>query len=178
MERRDLELACERAQLDVAGLCVEAAQRLVQHDQLYAGDVAAAAAALPPDEPDVLMLAAASEGAHDALISRALAAAPEQISPELAIYGHALAQRAGRDPKPYLARFATLARAQAARIEAFFVALDRDPAAAEKELAGLPFELRAFALAAGTVTLGVNTPAHWREIAKLRLFPTERPFFR
>jgi hypothetical protein len=146
---------------------------------LYLGDVAAAVADGSLTHPQLLLVAAASDGAPDELVARALAAPPDQVPAVFALYGRALARRAGRDPEPYRVRLAAeLDKDQAAHLETFFAALGRDPAAAEAALAGLPFELRAFTFAAGTVALGANSPDRWRELAKLGLLPTERPFLR
>lgn len=146
--------------------------------RLYEGDVAGAAAEGSLDKPDLLVLAAASDGAPDELVARALAVPPDQLVPVVALYGEALAQRAGRDPAPYQARFASVSQDEAPHVAAFFAALGRDPSAAEAELAGLGLDLRLYALAAGTVALGATSPASWRDMAKLGLLETERPFFR
>jgi hypothetical protein len=143
---------------------------------IHRGALARAVAGL--DDPLVLLLAAASDGAPDELVARALAIPTAQVPPLTALYGRALARRAARDPAPYRARFATGFEDDTQRIDAFFAALDSDPPAAEAALAGAAFELRLFALAAGAIALGDKAPASWRETARLGLFPTERPYFK
>ena len=145
--------------------------------RLYGGDVAGAVADGGLNQPDLLVLAAASDGAPDELVARALAVSPDQLAPVIALYGEALARRAGRDLAPYQARFASGSTDQAPHVAAFFAALGRDPRAAEAELTGLRFDVRLYALAAGTVALGAAAPASWRDQATRGLFETERPFF-
>jgi hypothetical protein len=144
---------------------------------LYRGDVAGALAEGAIDDPGLLVLVAASDGAPGVLVARVLGEAPDKLPPMYALYAGALARRLGRGPEPYRARFATAFKEQAARIDAFFSALESDPRSAEAAIDSLQFDLRAHLLAAGTVQLGAKAPGRWREIAKLGLFPGERPYF-
>ena len=88
------------------------------------------------------------------------------------------ARRRSRSPRtPYRAQFASAFKDQGARVDALFSAVESDPRSAEAEIASLQFDLRAHLLAAATVQLGAEAPERWREIAKLGLFPGERPYF-
>jgi len=141
--------------------------------ELHRGEVAAASSSAVPE---IALLAAASHGAPDELVVRTLALPPERFAAVYALYAAALARRTGRDPAPYQARFAAEFPSDAARVAAFFAALDRDLAAAEAALTGVQFEIRGIALAAGAVALGARAPASWRELARFGLLPSERPY--
>jgi hypothetical protein len=146
--------------------------------RLYRGEFADAATLRSVGGPMVLFLAGVSDGAPRELVSQALDLPPDQLGPIMALFGHALARREGRDPAPYQARFTNGLEGDAAPVAAFFTALDRDPTAAEAALASASFEVRLSVLAAGAIALGDKAPARWRQTAKLGLFPTERPYFK
>ena len=52
-----------------------------------------------------------------------------------------------------------------------------DPAALEKQLAGLPLELQGQVYVMGLVLRRKSAPKAWRDMARALLFASERPYF-
>jgi len=150
--------------------------------QLASGEPDKAVALHPSPSPQLLRLAAASDGASAELRQRA-AALPSGAGLNAQTWwtALALADREGR-PAPELPQGALdgVEPEQLRKIEAFRAAL-RDRAAlasAEAHLRGLPLELRGQAYSMAAVRLGDRTPPAWRETAKRLLLSHERPYFR
>ena len=139
------------------------------------------ARARPETEARVLRLAAASDGATEEMVSRALALdIARGIDRDTMWTSLALAARAQHDLAPYiriLGRHAGDARTP--RMLEFLQILRRngDPETAQKLLDGFSPELRAQAYSLGLVMLGEKAPAQWRVAAKRLLFASERPYF-
>ena len=131
--------------------------------------------------PQLLRLAAASDGASAELRKRA-AALPSGDGLDVQTYwtALALAEREGW-PAPHIEASALqgIEPEQLRKIEAFRAAL-RSPAtlaSAEQYLQGLSPELRGQAYSMAAVRLGERTPPAWRESAKRLLLSHERPYF-
>ena len=149
---------------------------------LWAGRLDDAFDALPADPVAagrLLYLLAASEGASDAIRTKARTVKPNvQFGPNAIIYGAARAAREGRDIAPYIALLDPNPQTFGPVRDFILKAKQKDIAGAEATLVDAPPELRGMLYAAGVVLLGQDAPASWRSGAMRLLFAAERPYFR
>jgi Zn-dependent protease with chaperone function len=124
-------------------------------------------------------MVAASDGATDEMVERALSMDPGQgLSEETIWVAIGFAIRHGRPIDDFLAEADEVLGRDADVARDFFANLP-DTSAAEKTLNGVvQLEIRGLAYAGGVVALGQRAPDEWRETAKRLLFITERPYFR
>lgn len=154
------------------------------YPQLARGRVAEAAskAGKGPDAARVLRLAAASDGAPDALAQQA-SRLPAGAGIDNTTFWPALglALRRGEDVQPLLAHLQEPGFPppvqQALQQFVDVLRTSRDVQQAEAAAAQLPVALRAQVYVAGVVALGPKAPAAWREYARRALFVGERPYF-
>jgi len=140
----------------------------------------ALAHAKPQSEARLLRLAAASDHASPALVSRALALPLDSGLDESTVWaGIGLALRAGRDTAAFEPALRRAAPQQTDAMLRFIDALKRGmpPEQAERLLDGVTPELRGQGYSVGTIVLGTRAPAAWREGARRLLFAAERPYF-
>lgn len=131
-------------------------------------------------EANVLRLAAASDRADQAMITRALALPADQgISPGTAWTSLALALREGRDGSMYVDAAQKISGDDHAAMLAFLKGLaeGKDPQVAERLIDKLDPESRAYAWSAGVVLMGRKAPPAWRNAVRRLLFASERPYF-
>lgn len=131
-------------------------------------------------EVRVLRLAAASDGASESVIRKALTLTPELgIDADSVWAALALALRERVDAEPYEKTVHDQDPETAGKILAFLDALraGASAASAEQGLTALHLKMRGHAYSAGAIMLGARAPAHWRDQATRLLFVTERPYF-
>lgn len=130
----------------------------------------------------VLRLVAASDGASQDIVDRALDMSLERgIDVDSGWAAFALALREHRN----LAAYASALRRQGIRdaefqqVMTFLRAAQKDPQTTDATalLRGLPLEVRGHAYGAACVVLGKRTPTSWRSSAQRLLFVAERPYF-
>lgn len=135
----------------------------------------------PESEPRLVRLAAASDGAEPALVSRALAL-PAGKGHDMWTLGAAvgLALREKRDATPYLEVLAQARPEQRDAMRRFVMAMQHGatPDTASPLLDGIEPELRAQGYAIGVILWGDKAPPSWRHDAKALLFMPERPYFK
>lgn len=134
----------------------------------------------PEGAARLLRLAAASDGADDNMVAKALALKPDQgIDIDTVWFAIALAMRNGRDYAAYLNASLDLPPDHSKKLVAFAESarMGMNPEFAEQLLAGLPPQEKGYGYAMATVLLGKGTPAKWRDAAKRLLFAPERPYF-
>jgi hypothetical protein len=128
----------------------------------------------------LLRLAAASDGADQPLVLRAIALPTDSgVDDATAWLAAAVAARGGQDIEPFVAAVARRSPTDAALMRVFFEQLQktRDVGVAERVLAEMSFQWRVHAYAAGVVLLGREAPSAWRDAARRLLFADERPYF-
>ena len=134
----------------------------------------------PPLSAKVQRLAAASDGASRDVVERASRLAPDAGLDEQTLWASLALARRERMPielfKPAVER---TAGPYAARLWALIErpASFDDPAALEKQLAGLPLELQGQVYVMGLVLRRKSAPKAWRDMARALLFASERPYF-
>lgn len=143
----------------------------------------AAALALTDDVPEkarVLRLTAASDGAGQETVKRALALPPDQGMDEATVWVTvALAMKHGAPVAPYLDAARARFGPEQPRISAFLDAVRAGKGlGAESLLQGTHPEARMLAYSAALVLAGDKAPAAWRLASKRLLFASERPYFR
>ena len=134
------------------------------------------------DSPRLLRLAASSEGASSAIVSRALALDPPSGLDDYSRWSAiALATRLGR-PIGALLDSTKVGSEAVSQLNRFLDLLRKgrapDSAAVERLLSGLPLVLRGEAYGMGVILLGDRAPSVWRRATKRLLFAGERPYFR
>lgn len=141
------------------------------------GDLAGAART--EDDPTLLVLVAASDGASEELVRRAAGLPLEEHLPGVAA-ALGLALRSGADPAPARAKLVELLREDGPAVSRFLDHLPqlRSPEAAARELADVDIERQGFAYEIAVISLGDKCPGPWRDLAKRVLFARERPYFR
>jgi hypothetical protein len=163
----------------IAGAPAEADDTTVRvYRALERGELEAALRELLAEDPHVLTLIAASDGASEAIRERAVGLRLEDLKGTAVALSIALRirQNVPFDP-PKKGMFN-------AALEAKLIALLKDPKLAsspsrlEALVASKPPWERATALAMGAIVLGDRAPPSWRSQAKLTLYPFERPYFR
>ncbi|SHL92644.1 M48 family metallopeptidase [Rhizobacter sp. OV335] len=128
----------------------------------------------------LLRLAAASDGADQQLVIRAIALPLDSgVDDATAWLAAAVAARGGQDIESFIAVVARRSPTDAALMRVFFEQLQktRDVGVADRVLAEVSFQWRMQAYAAGVVLLGREAPAAWRDAARKLLFADERPYF-
>ena len=159
----------------------ESAPGLAPYQLLLQGDPEGAVAEAQASNglsDELLRMAAASDGASDAMIAAALELAPDQgISRDSIWTAIGFAMRHGDSVDEYLDNADAILGSDAAVVREFFASLP-NVRAAEDVLRGARSSTRGAAYAAGVVALGDRAPSAWREGAKRLLFVTERPYFR
>ena len=133
-----------------------------------------------PASAVLLRLAAASEGATEAITERAWSLPVEAGTDGGTVWPTiALAMREGRDPSPFIEQARTIYDDDA---EPLLDLIERgaitDPSAIEGVLDQLVPVLRGEALVMGIVLNGASAPEQWRRTVRALLFVPERPFFR
>ena len=127
---------------------------------------------------ELLRMAAASDGAGDAITAAALELGPDEgISRESIWTAIGFEMRHGRPVDTFLDSADALLGPDSSAARKFFASLP-NVSAAENALLGTRSGTRGAAYAAGVVALGQRAPSEWREGAKRLLFITERPYFR
>jgi Zn-dependent protease with chaperone function len=133
-----------------------------------------------PLGPDMLVLAAASDGASSELVARAMALQPDDVgqSAQFAMLGLALRERRTIDLANGYSAVAALPASDRDSLSRFVSALEaRDLAAADRALERASVALRAYAYSMGAVAAGKGAPERWRDGASKLLFVPERPYF-
>jgi Zn-dependent protease with chaperone function len=130
--------------------------------------------------PRVIRLAAASDGATPAMISRARSLAPAagmDYQTRWAAIG--LAARLGDDYTALVESGASSTSEAVAPLLAFIerVRAGKDLPGAEQMLQDLPLVMRGEAYSLAVVVLGPRAPVSWRRAAQRLLFVSERPYF-
>jgi hypothetical protein len=129
-------------------------------------------------EPRLLRLIAASDGASRAEVKKAIALPTEAgLDADTVWPALALATREHAHPEAFEDIARKAAGSDADAMLAFVRKVQVDRAAAEAALASLRPELRGHAYSMGAILLGDRCPAQWREQAKRLLFAVERPWF-
>ncbi|HEX2873664.1 MAG TPA: M48 family metallopeptidase [Polyangiaceae bacterium] len=148
--------------------------------QLARGELneAVASARSHPIHKWVLPLAAASDGASQALVDEALGVLDDAKDGPALWASIALAERELR-PHPALDAAAQKRSDVAPQLLKFADSkfLEADPTAAEAELWKLPADDQPQACVMALVRVSVSAPAPCRELAKAALFASERPYF-
>ena len=131
-----------------------------------------------PLADQLLVLAAASDGAKPELAARLSALSTENLDPsaQFALFG--LAVRAGRPIDLSTSVFQSLTAIDRGALSRFAHALEAgDGAAADRALEGASMSVRGYAYSMGSVALAERAPAKWRDGARRLLFMPERPYF-
>lgn len=134
----------------------------------------------PEGEMRLIRLAAASDGAASGMIEKALALPLDKGMDDSTLWtGAALAKRMNRDITPYMAPGKKFSEEHADTMFALLDAIHKgaDAQTIERQLDGLPPELRGQVYSMGIVIRGKNAPASWRAAANRLLFVSERPYF-
>jgi len=131
------------------------------------------------DNDAIVWLAAASDGANQEMIERALAlpvGESADLASMFAMYG--IAVREGHDPAPYANRIHTEFGRQGDAVLAFLEAVRRgaDPAAGRNAMPMMDLRSRLFAQNAVLIMRGPRTPRGWREQVTRGLFIGERQY--
>jgi hypothetical protein len=131
-----------------------------------------------PVANQVLVLAAASDGAKPELSAQTLALSMDDLdlSAQFALFG--LSLRAGRPLDLPAIGFEAVPPSDRDALTQFVRALQaKDPAAADRALAGVSMSVRGYAYSMGSVALAERAPPKWRDGARRLLFMPERPYF-
>ena len=128
----------------------------------------------------VLRLVAASDGASDEVVARAMALRPEQGAAMPTVWlmvGMDL--RSGADPAKHRAAAIAASGNFGTQMAAFMDSVRKgdDPRVSERLLASTNPQVRGFAYSAAIVAKGRKAPQAWRDYVKRMLFAPERPYF-
>lgn len=150
---------------------------------LARGDIDGAmrlAASNPGLETQLLPLVAASDGADDETVRRALALPKTTTDNPAVLWAlYALASRRGLDGSAWREAAMKAEPEQSPDIARFLDALREgaDERTAEAALGEVGLHTRGAAYAAAAVYMGTRCPSRWRTLAKQLLFGPERPYF-
>jgi len=145
------------------------------------GEALSLAAGAGTDRARLLRLVAASDGAASNDVTEALSLPAEQgLDDGTFLTSLALADKAGRDRGPLLARESTIAFRNPQQVMQAYelIRSHASPATIEAALEGLAPQERGHVYAAAVVLWGSHCPQPWRRLARELLFVPERPFFR